>query len=53
MSYYFCKAKVIQYEKDLHILKEALDETKEEERNKNEELEKHKVTSKLFWAFYQ
>ena len=36
---------MIQYEKDLHILKEALDETEEEERNKNEELEKHKVTS--------
>ena len=36
---------MIQYEKDLHILKEALDETKEEGRKKNEELEQHKVTS--------
>ena len=43
---------MIQYEKDLHILKEALDETKEEERKKNEQLEKHKVTFNIFWALY-
>ena len=43
---------MIQYEKDLHILKEALNETKKEERKKNEELEKHKVTFILFWEFY-
>ena len=53
MSYYFCKAKMIQYEKDLHILKEALNDTKEEEKRKTEELGQHKVTFNIFWAFYK
>ena len=41
------KAKITQYEKDIQTLKEALAENKEDEREKNEELEKNTVTFHL------
>ena len=37
------KAKITQYEKDIQTLKETLAENKEDERKKNEELEKYTV----------
>ena len=39
---------MIQYEKDIHNLKDALEETKEEERKKTEELEKRAVRLNFF-----
>ena len=43
-----CKAKVLQYEKDMHTLQEALNDSKEEERKKREELKEHTVIFSFF-----
>ena len=48
-----CKAKVIQYEKELHILNKVLMETKDEEMKRKEELEKFTVTFDFLFTLYQ
>ena len=44
LSFSIIKTQMTQYEKDIQTLKEALAENKEDERKKNEELEKNTVT---------